>query len=225
MKSLIVSPFKSKKAGIVFILIGLFIPVVLYQHITPKEDNYCYGFISGKHKIERSELVLRKGIYIYESNECFRRIAIPYKHFVSFGIVLVFAGVGIITLNGKRLLADSPEDTISSPVPRENVKSSKKVKINLKDHLEKLVKERLELQKKDPYVESLRQCLALLGNELLDLYSPKYNPRDIAKLIEERLENLMEKQELEERLNNPESESRTYDLWELLMDYHTDLPE
>lgn len=89
--------FKNKKVGIILVLIGLFIPIVLYPHITPKNDNYVYDIVTGKHKIGRSELVFRKGAYITETNECYRRIAIPYKYFISLGITLVFTGVGIIT--------------------------------------------------------------------------------------------------------------------------------
>jgi len=133
-----------KKMGTVLILLGLFIPSILYLFTEPTKNAKAMQIVSqGHYKVRLSEfeivfkketpkptypLVAVEDIIFYTPEEIekleklekglvkrtvsflyaqlyqlkYKRIAIPYKYVMALGIVLVFAGAGIMVLSSNR---------------------------------------------------------------------------------------------------------------------------
>lgn len=110
---------KAKKIGIVFILLGGFIPCILYPFTKPTMKAITIQFLLSEHgvpmniKLKELEIVLKEGtlkdkdisseatlqnLILTERLEYRGRIAIPYKYVMALGIVLVFTGAGVIAL-------------------------------------------------------------------------------------------------------------------------------
>ena len=92
---------KTTKIGIILILVGIFVPLVLYPFVTLRKDNFVPNptGLYKEHYIGQSEIVLRKGCYIDETEEIFNHTAIPYKYIISFGIAFIGIGTGIFGLS------------------------------------------------------------------------------------------------------------------------------
>ena len=97
---------KKIKIGIILVLAGVFVPLILYPFVTLRDENYVDDhFTNKKEYIGQSEIIFRKGCYICEEGKFFNHVAIPYKYIISFGIVCVGVGTGILVFSivGKKL--------------------------------------------------------------------------------------------------------------------------
>lgn len=94
------------KIGIILILVGMFVPSVIYP-ITSSQG--LLALYKEKAKIIDTRTVFREALEKYrdydkaigvlaEANKEKER-AIPYRYIVSFGITLVFVGTGIVVLS------------------------------------------------------------------------------------------------------------------------------
>ena len=110
---------KAKKIGIIFIILGGFIPCILYPFTKPTTQATLMQFLLSEKgasvniRLNELEIVLKGGTIDYEGpfdtttlktlvlTEKLKykgRIAIPYKYVMALGVVLVFTGAGVIAL-------------------------------------------------------------------------------------------------------------------------------
>lgn len=93
-----------KRRGIVLILVGLFIPSLLYPFAEPTYMANLERVLfatKGVHRyvgLRDLEITFKKGTFIAKEQRFEGRVAIPYKHVVAFGVILVFTGAGFIFL-------------------------------------------------------------------------------------------------------------------------------
>lgn len=102
----------SKKAiGIILTLLGLFIPSILYPFttLTSSADVMRMAFASKGVQysitIEDLEVVFREGEYREYKKSGGRwegRFALPYRYTLAFGIVICFAGMGILAFSRQK---------------------------------------------------------------------------------------------------------------------------
>lgn len=92
-------------------------------------------------------------------------------------------------------------------------------KIDLQDHLAKLVTEWRQDRLKNPRNPSLRQTLEILqGSAYLNVKST-YSPEEVARLIVQDLSNMGQDEKMEDYLNRSE-DARMYNLYDLLSEFH-----
>ena len=104
---------KNKSVGVILILIGSFIPLLTYpfaEHpsfIDFRQGEAVIVLKRGK-QYNRTHLPTGKVFIYYYSDGTY----LYYKHILAGGIILVFLGIGIITLNGRRLVTNLPKDKV-----------------------------------------------------------------------------------------------------------------
>ena len=86
--------------------------------------------------------------------------------------------------------------------------------LQLESHLEKLVK-----QCQDRGREPLSEVVSVLNENLRDYVNDNDRPVDVVAVLMSELNNQGILDELRERLEDPET--KEYDLWGLLSEYHT----
>ena len=93
---------KAKKIGIILIIVGFFIPSVLYpftsyspEKIITKQLILERGGLGYKPRISDLEIVL-SGSFVDKD-----KIALPYHYVIAFGIVLIFIGISVVALAGR----------------------------------------------------------------------------------------------------------------------------
>lgn len=102
----LIDKFKTKQFGVLFIIVGAFIPSILYPFtsITTSATIVKVAFamkgVSYDTSLQDLEIVLVKGEwkkdnggYHYEG-----RLALPYRYTMAFGILLSFIGIGFVAL-------------------------------------------------------------------------------------------------------------------------------
>jgi uncharacterized membrane protein len=92
-----------KKIGIMLIIIGFFIPSVLYpftsyspQKVLEKKADY--GIFAFKYSPRLSDLEIILSGDVYDEN----KIALPYHYVVVIGIMFIFVGTSILALTGRK---------------------------------------------------------------------------------------------------------------------------
>ena len=104
-------PMGKRKIGIFLILVGFFIPSILYPFstLTPSTDVMRMAFaakgVQYSITVTDLELVLKEGEYReYKSGggSWEGRIAIPYRYILAFGVVICFVGIGILAFSPKK---------------------------------------------------------------------------------------------------------------------------
>ena len=110
---------KVKRIGIIFVLVGIGLPIFAFGLVAPYSYHMQYGAIKN---ILTMKIVLREGEYPppppppgienfdseigekYSSKKILQsEIAIPYRYFFIIGTVFLFTGIGMIALsNGKK---------------------------------------------------------------------------------------------------------------------------
>ena len=91
------------RIGIIFIFVGFFVPSVFYpltEHpsfIDFRQGEAVIVLKRGK-QYNRTHLPTGKVFIYYHSDGTY----LYYKHILAGGIILVFSGIGIITLNGRK---------------------------------------------------------------------------------------------------------------------------
>jgi hypothetical protein len=103
----LIDKFKTKQFGVLLIIVGAFIPSILYPFIsltreaTVTEVAFAMKGVLYNTNLRDLEVVLvkgewkddKKGVGHYEG-----RFAIPYRYTLAFGILLAFSGIGIVAL-------------------------------------------------------------------------------------------------------------------------------
>lgn len=100
---------KAKRIGSVLIIIGLFVPSVLYPLASSTQDAVMMQIVlayKGQGYTPRwneLEIVLKKGVWISEDSAGHyeNRIALPYRYVISAGITALFIGISFIALSSK----------------------------------------------------------------------------------------------------------------------------
>jgi hypothetical protein len=93
---------KTKRIGSVLILVGLFIPSLLYPFAELTYMANLERILFASKGINRDvglrdlEIAFSKGTFIAAERRIEGRIAIPYKYVVAFGVILAFTGAGFI---------------------------------------------------------------------------------------------------------------------------------
>lgn len=105
----VIDKSKTKKLGILLIIIGAFIPSILYPFSSLTYSAFLTKVAFAKKGISYStslqdlEIVLIKGKWKKDNKKggghYEGRLAIPYRYPLAFGILLVFIGIGIVALN------------------------------------------------------------------------------------------------------------------------------
>jgi len=97
-----------QKAGILLIIIGIFIPSIFYPFLTVNHKERLINTLAQSQRISYPltfralEIVLVEGEYIAKKNVWKGRTALPYPYIVAFGILLVFTGITILALSYKK---------------------------------------------------------------------------------------------------------------------------
>ncbi|MFC1651353.1 hypothetical protein ACFL2X_07260 [Candidatus Latescibacterota bacterium] len=99
---------KAKHFGILLLIIGAFIPSILYPFTSLTTSatfvtaTFASRGVSYNTSLKDLEIVLVKGEWkkdnIGSGSHYEGRFAIPYKYIISFGILLSFIGIGILAL-------------------------------------------------------------------------------------------------------------------------------
>lgn len=99
----------SRKIGIIFALLGLFIPSILYPFTEPTQEALKKQLMAISRgasidlRLNDLEIVLKREDLRYNDPSKRMPFAIPYKYFVAVGITLIFIGFSFIFLtNPKR---------------------------------------------------------------------------------------------------------------------------
>lgn len=100
---------KVKQYGVLLIIIGAFIPSILYPFSSLSNSAillkaaFASEGVSYDTRIQDLEIVFAKGEWIKGNNKVNGhykgRLAIPYKYILAFGILLAFVGIGIIAFH------------------------------------------------------------------------------------------------------------------------------
>jgi len=104
---------KSKKVGILLIIIGVFIPSVLYPFATLTisatliKIAFATRGAQYEQRLSDLEVVFKKGYGIagYSEGKIAvpeGRIAVPYRYIVAFGITIAFVGISFVALSRKK---------------------------------------------------------------------------------------------------------------------------
>jgi len=97
-----------QKAGILLIILGIFIPSIFYPFLTvnPKEKRIqALALLKGatyQPTFRDLEIVFVEGEYITKKTVWKGRTVFPYPYIVSFGTILVFTGISILALSYKK---------------------------------------------------------------------------------------------------------------------------
>lgn len=97
---------KFKRIGIFVIIVGAFIPSVLYPFTSLTTSATVMKIALGSKgvvyqpRLNDLEVVLKKGNWYKSHYE--GRIAIPYHYTLAIGITVAFMGIGLIALAGKK---------------------------------------------------------------------------------------------------------------------------
>ena len=97
-----------QKAGILLIILGIFIPSIFYPFLTVNHKERLINTLAQSQRISYPltfralEIVLVEGEYIAKKNVWKGRTALPYPYIVAFGILLVFTGITILALSYKK---------------------------------------------------------------------------------------------------------------------------
>lgn len=98
---------KLKRVGIIFIVVGAFIPSVLYpfasltSHGTKMQVILASKGAAYELRLNDLEIVLKEGVLIKGgSSEAYYegRVVIPYQYTLAIGITIAFLGISIIAL-------------------------------------------------------------------------------------------------------------------------------
>ncbi len=92
---------KTKKIGIILIIVGLCLPTATLPFISeflPLPDVCLTSNFF--HNMGNMEIVFRPEKGDAAGTNYKAKIAIPYRYVFAFGIVLMFTGIGVITLSG-----------------------------------------------------------------------------------------------------------------------------
>ncbi len=102
---------KFKRIGIIAIIIGIFIPSVLYPFTSLTTSAllisgaFARNGVAYKPRLNDLEVVIKKGTWLVDKNyqgHYEGRVAIPYPYAVAFGLTVVFLGIGLVVLAGQR---------------------------------------------------------------------------------------------------------------------------
>jgi hypothetical protein len=102
---------KLKRIGIIAIVVGVFIPSVLYPFVSVTNSATLKQIALGSRgvvyepRMNELEIVFRKGTLIkdgYRKGRYDGRIAIPYQYTLAIGITVAFLGICLIALGGKK---------------------------------------------------------------------------------------------------------------------------
>lgn len=99
---------KTKQFGVLLIIIGAFIPSILYPFTSLTESAtlakvaFAIKGVSYDTSLQDIEIVLVKGEWEKNNKNSGShyegRLAIPFRYTIAFGILLVFIGIGIVAL-------------------------------------------------------------------------------------------------------------------------------
>jgi hypothetical protein len=102
---------KLKKLGIIIIIVGVFIPSILYPFTSYTSSASLMQVVFATKGIVYQpgfrdlEVVLKGGHWIREGDykgHYEGRIAIPYHYTLAVGITIAFLGIALVTLTGKK---------------------------------------------------------------------------------------------------------------------------
>ncbi len=99
---------KLKRMGMILIIVGAFIPSVLYPFTTLTESAAVMQIARGGHyqpRLNELKVVLGEGTWIEMGtrDDFYKgRIVFPYHYAIASGITIAFLGIGLIALTGKK---------------------------------------------------------------------------------------------------------------------------
>jgi hypothetical protein len=140
---------KMKKIGIMFIVVGFFIPLVLYPYTELTEDvgqkAAALLALHGKKyapRLSELEVVFRdkvEGSYLTRGHPItYSKLSLRYPSIIAIGLVSIFVGISIIVLSRKRISdqkeekqksetpADPPSHKAERQLPEKDVKKEKR---------------------------------------------------------------------------------------------------
>ena len=104
---------KTRKIGILLIIIGFFIPSISYPFTSVTRQARLMqvafansGIFYDANHLRDLEVVLVKGVWKGSQNDGHfeGRHAVPYRYTIAFGITLVFIGISLFALSRKKKL-------------------------------------------------------------------------------------------------------------------------
>jgi len=108
----LIDKFKTKQFGVLLIIVGVFIPSILYPFTsittsaTLAKVAFAMKGVSYDTSLQDREIVLIKGEWKKDSKNggghYEGRLAIPYRYTLAFGILLAFIGIGIVVFHKDR---------------------------------------------------------------------------------------------------------------------------
>ncbi|MEA3436965.1 MAG: hypothetical protein U9R43_10910 [Thermodesulfobacteriota bacterium] len=112
----LINKSKTKQFGILLIIIGAFIPSILYpfSSLSWSADLAKVVFamkgVSYNTSLQDLEIVLAKGEWKEDNKNASGhyegRLAIPYRYSLAFGILLAFIGIGVVVFHKNRRETD-----------------------------------------------------------------------------------------------------------------------
>lgn len=102
---------KLKKLGIIVIIVGVFIPAILYPFTSLSSSAMLMQVLFATKGVvyqpglKDLEVVLKNGNWIREGDYIGHyegRIAIPYRYTLALGITIAFLGIALVALTGKK---------------------------------------------------------------------------------------------------------------------------
>ena len=103
----LIDKFKTKQFGVLLIIVGAFIPSILYPFASMTESAnlvavyFATKGVSYDPSLRDLEIVLVKGEWKKDSKNKGHfesRLALPYRYTMAFGILLFFIGIGFVAL-------------------------------------------------------------------------------------------------------------------------------
>src|SRR3972149_10578691 len=108
----LIDKFKTKQFGVLLIIVGAFIPSILYPFTsittsaTLAKVAFAMKGVSYDTSLQDLEIVLVKGEWKKDSKNggghYEGRLALPYRYTMAFGILLFFIGIGFVALCSNR---------------------------------------------------------------------------------------------------------------------------
>jgi len=112
----LIDKFKTKQFGVLLIIVGAFIPSILYPFTsiatsaTFAKVAFANKGVSYDTRLQDLEIVLVKGEWKKDSKnggyDWEGRLALPYRYTMAFGILLSFIGIGFVALYKNRRESD-----------------------------------------------------------------------------------------------------------------------
>ena len=112
----LINKSKTKQFGILLIILGAFIPSILYpfsslsSSATLAKVAFALKGVSYDTSLQDLEIVLVKGEWKKDNKNAGGhyegRLAIPYRYTLAFGILLAFIGIGIVAFYKERRETD-----------------------------------------------------------------------------------------------------------------------